>query len=463
MILITEKNKNLLPVLDRLQKIIFLSALLLTVISQDPLFGKLSWIMLIIICGFNANFSAYAVFFFSAFFIPSVFNVPLFFTIKHFHIAFVVLLAVYFLKQNLFYKIRKNVYSIFPFVPWLLILSVSFISSILYHQTHSALSMSANILSVVISFSVIACILVGEYELILNSLLFFIFGVSTRIFLAADKTFYGWPVSRLAEPLIHNTHVGFLASSSLFLLLPFILTKQDFKKQLVSWFMLIFVSMGLLLSCSRTAWFSALISYFLFFILLFLLRHTNHLPKMKISIKWFIAGVSLLFFTLLLVGICSSQEMMDRLAALQIFFEADYWQYILQDRQNFGPFGFFRLAQFSTVGNIIKHNFLFGVGLSREVTDFHCFYLTIFGGTGLFGLFLFFSFCFLWMKSLLRQMFQGRDDLNVFRIGVFCAFFVWLVSSLMETFIIQFNVWMIITMGIILTQSAVAGKTDLSS
>lgn len=216
--------------------------------------------------------------------------------------------------------------------------------------------------------------------------------------------------------------------------------------------MLLVVSLGLLLSCSRTAWSSALISYFLFCILLFFFQHTNCLPKLQIPIKWFITGVSFLFFVLLLLGMLWSQEMVDRLAALQFFLERDYWQYIFQDQQNFGPFGFFRLAQFSVIKHILKHSFLFGIGLSREVTDFHCLYLTLFGGTGFIGLFLFLSFCFAWAKSLFVQIFQRIDDLNLFRIGVLCAFSVWLISSLMETFMIQFNVWIVLTAGIVLAR-----------
>ena len=90
------------------------------------------------------------------------------------------------------------------------------------------------------------------------------------------------------------------------------------------------------------------------------------------------------------------------------------------------------------------------VGFIREVTDFHSVYLSILGATGVIGFLVFLYFCFTFYKTLLEIIYLNNDDLAYFRMGVLSAFTLWLIYSLMESFIVQFNVWVIFTLGALL-------------
>ena len=399
------------------------------------------------------NFIIYVVFFSAAFFIPLGLSFPFFFPLKHFHVSLGALVLFCLAKEDLIGKVKTHYHLVFPLISWLAILFVSYVSNLAQGESHGTLMMTLNLLSLVISSSFLIWILADKKEAIPDAILFFVFGVCIRVILAAAKSFRNWPASEMVEGLIHNNHIGFVTSGALFLLLPFLLMKYNFKKQLAAWGMFITILIGLLLSCSRTAWLSTLVGYFLFCVFLFFLDQTHALPTLRIPIKGFIWGVSLFFYVALLLSIFSSPETKDRFAAMQILFEPSHWDHALTHDQNFGPLGFLRLDQFFATREIWRHHGLFGVGFSRYVMDFHCLYLTMLGASGVLGSLFFLFFCFLWLKELFSAMLSTANEFNLFRVGILCAFCAWLTTSFLETFLIQFNIWILIVAGIIMSSA----------
>ncbi len=432
-----------------LQRISILFTLCYIVLLQGyPFFGKFGWLLFALLCGLNRDFALYATFFFSAFFVATGFFKNPLFSIKHFHIALSFLLMMHFLYGDLIAKIKLNYKYAASLLIWVVLILISIISS--ESRDLWALKMNGNILSCVMSAFILVCIAKRRKDILLNAILFFVFGTCLRIILAGwasvQKPFF----IHLNEQLIYNNHIGFLASSSIFLLFPYFLTKQDFMKRFLCSVMMVILFIGLMLSCSRTGWFSFLISYCLFSALFYFSHRKQFISKVSLNIKWFWGITAVLFLGIGIMGFYFNYDVLSRILALEKLFDLDYLKYTFNDRQNFGFLGFFRLSQFETAAQIFKTHLLFGIGFCHKVIDFHSLYLSILGGTGILGLVLFGLFCYLWGRMLLRRTFLYLDDLNLFRIGLFCSFFVWLTYSFMETFIVQFNIWVLLAAGIAL-------------
>ena len=447
--------------IDYFQHTILLIILSSTLLFQKYFFiSKVAWLLLSILCGINITFAIYAVFFFGAFFVTTDFLPHLFFTVKHFQIAIMLLALTCFFRGKLSFKAHNLARFGKIFLPWLLILLISTLAVLRGDQLTRVFKINGNILSCVLSALLLMATVKVSKENVSNAILFFLFGVCLRVSLAALTQAgirYYFPI----EGLFYNNHIGFLCATTLFLTLPFLILKRGWFGQVLCWFTLGLVCTGLLMSCSRTGWFSFLISYFLFSTLFFSLQESNPSLKSTWKTREFLIGTALMFTVILFLGSFMSRDVIDRVFALQRLFDRQFWNYTFHT-DNFGFFGFHRLHQFITIVKIMKQSHLLGIGFTQEVTDFHSLYLTILGGTGVLGLCLFCIFISNWLKPLYRVIFQpDRDGFNIMRIGVLSAFVAWLVYSLMETFVVQFHIWLIVALGFML-QKRVPAKLQLA-
>ncbi len=439
-----------------LQRLVVLISLIAVIALQKHiLLGKFAWLAIALLCGINVDFAVYAIYFFAAFFNGVGYFPKLFFTLKHLHIALILLIGIHLLKGNLWSKTFRNAKKSFSLTLWIAILVISTLSALMgiggKGQVLRVLMTNANILSLVFAAFVLVC-LIERKELILNSLLFFVFGVSLRVILGAAANHH-LPYLPTEEPLLFNNHIGFLSCFSLFILLPFLITKQGIARRIICWFLLILIFSGLLLSYSRTGWFSFLILYPIFFLWLRKIKINPANPRSGQQYIGYLAVTFLTFLVILIAGILLDQEILPRLYIFKKLLDPQYLYYTLHDKQNFGSLGIHRLAQFSVLGHIFARHWLVGTGFTHEVFDFHSLYLTVLGGTGLVGLSLFFIFCILWFQKLMVASFRTIDNLNVFRIGILFATLVWLFYSFFETFLVQFNMWIIIATGMLMSES----------
>lgn len=431
---------------------IFLSSIVVSIIFQKHLFvGKFGWLFLALLSAVEPKFAVYAVFFFSAFFHSTGFLPHLFFTIKHFHVAVGLLFVILLIRSELFSRIKSTYKSAaILLVPWMLLILTSSVASLFWDQAPAmrAFLTNANVFSLVLSAAFLVCV-ISERQVIINGLFVFTFGVALRVFLSmplhiADQFYFG-------EDISFNNHIGFLSASSIFILFSLALSAQP--KYRISYYsvssaLLLWIFAGLILSCSRTGWIAFCVSFTIF---IFFFNRMRTSPSVRDSVvsRYFILGALIVLFGMILASFFISQDVHGRISAFSNFARLDYWKQILTD-QNFGCFGFFRMHQFISIKELLKTNWLMGVGFGRQITDFHSLYLTVLGGTGVIGLVIFLTFVIKWSRLLIDELHTMDDGCNLFRLGVFSAFVVWLVYSFMETFIVQFNIWMLFAVGTIL-------------
>ncbi len=433
---------------QRLLLLVAISSII--IFHTNVLFTKICWVLCAILFAIESQLAIYATFFFDAFFVSAGFFPNLFFTVKHFHIAIILLTLIQLLKGELWIKLKRNCGSAFILFCWLFLLAISTYSSYFQTDTISILRTNANILSLILSSTLLVCIIDNNKTVFKNALFFFILGVCLRVVLAG-LIHFGFRFYQQEEGLMNNNHIGFLTSSSIFIVLAFLMTQKRKIEKLFFSILLIFIFSGLLFSCSRTGWISFFLSFICFNFLFFLMDKTNCHNATFIKKRYFLMLNLSIFSLIVLTAFLMNFNIHERISALPQLLTSDYWYFTLHDRQNFGFLGIFRLNQFNTFNFIMKHSYLFGIGLSHQVTDFHSLYMTVIAGTGLVGFFLFLYFCFLWFKSLFIKIFiQTRDGLNLFRLAILSSCFIWLFYSFMETFIVQFHIWLIITAGLIL-------------
>ena len=165
----------------------------------------------------------------------------------------------------------------------------------------------------------------------------------------------------------------------------------------------------------------------------------------------------LTFFSIFIATFFTKGLFGQRIRTLKRLLIPEYWSYTIHDVKNFGFLGFQRLTQFGELSKILKVHPVWGVGLIHSVTDFHSLFLTILAGTGFVGLFLFLFFLFSWARKLVvPHLHHDKDGLYLYRVGALCACLVWVLYSFMESFVVQFHIWIMLAVGCVLHETLTA-------
>lgn len=435
-----------------LQKSLLLLALLLTVvISPKLMWPKAGWMLLAILITLNVDFGIYASYFMSTFFIGAGYFPNLEFTIKHFHIAFFLTIFILLLRGELIESLKTKAKFISVYWLWIFIVLISSLAGFINeHGFDQILKTNANLLSVILS-AIFLTVIIYNKETFVNAIYFYALGTCARILIAFLGILPARPYyMQIPEVLLFNNHIGFLASSSLFLMISLMIHDQKPLKQIMISIMILITLFGTLVSCSRTGWLSIIITSVIFAVLN---RPFLHDPKMRPFLsraKKILAFTIISFVVVFIIGIISEPFVFDRIVALGRLMKAEYWSLTFNDRQNFGFLGIYRLNQFAEVKNMLQTNWFIGTGLDRAATNLHSLFLTILGGVGIIGFISFVLFCVLWMRQLRPKYFKKDDSLRLIRVGIFCSFIVWLIYSFLESFFLQFHIWAIFSLGSIL-------------
>lgn len=446
-----------------IQWFVFSSALILTVAFQGHLLlRKLGWVLLAGLSLMKIDFAILAAAFFSAFFISSGFIPDLFFTVKHFHVMMALIGFAILVSRRLFSTVwtgaKQNGNQIYNLIFWLGILFISNLSAVSGALDLHALKTSANLLSL-LACSALLTSLIREAPMIGNTLLFLGFGVLIRIILSSLASLGGYQ-SQFFEPIAYNNHLSFLITSSFFLLLPIFFSSTQLSKKVSILVMLIVLFAALVFTRSRTGWFTFVICFSLYAISFFKYCTRHNETQLARAGKRFYVTISFVFVSIFVMALLINVDVWLRVDYLKFFVDWEYLKFMVRDVQNFGFLGIGRLNQFVVTWEIFKHHWLTGVGFTHAVTDLHCLYLTFLAGSGIAGFLMFILFCCRWFRRLL-QFLAIKDESNLLRIGVMYSLLVWLLSSLMESFFLQFHIWLIIAMGMILAKPI--GRTTESS
>lgn len=415
------------------------------------LFARAGWTFLVILFVIDIRYSLYTIFFSAAFFHPSTFLPNHFFTLKHFHIALALTLVVQITKNQFWKNLVAGIKISRPLIYLILIISIGFIPFYRQSNPFSFYKVALNFLMVLSSFVYISGMIKKNEALLRHCLLLFTLGVTTHIIIAflnfsTNSNFLG------GLSIVHNNHLGVLSSFAVFHAIGYALSTSKISFKIFGWLNVFLIFSALVLSCSRTSWFSFFISY-LIFINSFQSRIYSP-PSWKKQKRLVIFGSIFIFLMIVFFLFKSNLTVSERIGHLYQVADFRYWKFTLNDYQNFGFLGAHRLRQINELWSTLHTNPLLGRGFNNEVFGYHGFYYVVLGGSGLIGLALFFVFIRTLLVKLIRTLHNNSNSekLLILKICILCAMIDWLLCSVMETLFLQFSVWINIVACLIIIQ-----------
>lgn len=410
---------------------------------------RIAWTLLAIFFVLDVKYSVWAIFFHASFFVTAGFVPNLFFTLKHFHISLLITALVQALTNGFAHQCRAGFRIVRPMWPVFALVLVASLSGIVYLQK-SILMRTGNLVSVFMALAYLAGFFENKEKYWHDALLAFVLGVSSQIAIALVNIAFHSNSHELN--VIHNNHLGILSACSFFFACA--LSVISFKK--VSRWLAVFVSgillLSIVLSCSRTAWLSFIFALTSFFVLVW---NNTKGEQVRRSFRFGLLILGGIFAVILTHQILTNYYVSQRILELKRLVDLESWRYTLYDSQNFGFFGIYRLTQLYVLGNLSPLQVLIGQGFSATVTDFHGLYFTIIGASGICGLILFALFT----RNILRRLLSairssGTNEEVLLRSAAFCSILVWLLSSFMETLLLQYSSWIPVLVGLLLTKPA---------
>ena len=435
----SKEKENALKTATIMGEMVFLFLLASTILPPAYLWvARISWILLAVYFAKNIDYGLCALFFYAAFFSSSGFAKGLFFTLKHFHIAFFITLTTHLIIHPDFRSClkggAKKQWGVLK--PFLLMLLVSILPIGKSFPSNSTWLLLSNLLLTMFCFFYLQSLLFVSPTPLAKLLTYFLIGTSLSVLYGMCYDYF------VHDPLnyhvLHNKHLAVEVASCLFFALSLFFLTQNKLSKTFYFFILIILFSALILTCGRTAWISTILSTILFFN--FTYKHSQK-RSLCIHQKYFLV---LLFSTLAILVFFGfhSELIASRYKEIPLLWSLDYWHHTLSDQQNFGFFGIFRLRQVYELWSILKTNPLLGRGFSRDIMGFHGLYFSILGGGGIVG----FSFLVQFIRNLLHKTIQAvnqASDLNHFYLSLatLCSLSSWLLCSFMQTLILQFSVW----------------------
>ncbi len=407
-------------------------------------FARIGWIFQSILFVLDIRYALYAVFFNSAFFNPAGFLENAWFTVKHFHLSLGILLLVRIMKGDLPGDLRRAGKIVRHFLPLAGIIAIGFWNFSYLGADRKALMIPANLSLVILMITAVGGVLLGfepqqRLKILGDALRFFLFGVLLQIAAIVIPELSVLPLWR--TDIIHNNHLGILTALSLWFALYFFGFPQRRFSHAISVTVVTVIFSALVATCSRTAWIS-----FLVVIPLWLWRT----KKSNVCTR----GLQLApFLAVILIGVTTAlclvnESIMSRVVKMPQIFDPGYWQYTLQDQQNFGFLGIFRLRDLHMLKAILMEHPFTGVGFVPQVVDFHGLFFLLLGATGSAGFFLFLFFAVrlgVKLRKASRCPSSCREE--TLAAVALCALVTWFLSMLMESYFLQFFVWIPVLVG----------------
>lgn len=129
-------------------------------------------------------------------------------------------------------------------------------------------------------------------------------------------------------------------------------------------------------------------------------------------------------------------------------FDLQYMKHSVFEDPNGGMFGE-RFVQLRSVKELFLAHPFFGEGWTNRVISFHGLFYTMLTGTGLAGFSLFIYFLYRLFRALWRALKRDPDAATaVLGIALFCSLTDWLLHCLMDTYFLQFHIWLMLAMAL---------------
>lgn len=418
--------------------IIFSVALFLTLLKgpHAPI-ARGAWVALTVLFTLEPTYRIIAIFFFSAFFMPSGIYPNSLFTIKHFHIAIMISLLVDVFRGSFVATLQKALPMAKNLSPLFAILLIGALPLVKLPVNWLSLKLTGNFALVLISLICWRAILCKNLSSIRIGTSFFVWAICLQIAngMRHDLLF----PDPFSYRILHNNHLAVLAAIAAFHALGLVLTSKSWREGILHWTSLAVIFLGLVYSCSRTAWLGFGVSFFM------LGYATLSNPRFQPSVHKI--SLVLVIGVLMFAGVLIGQALMNKQVLHRIFelgqlMSQKTWEYTLNDTQNFGFLGIFRLQQLYFLWGILKPHPLTGIGFTHDVIGFHGFYFTILGASGFLGLLIFAFYIRNTFKTVILAMNHPNDyRALIFYITVFSSLSAWLLCSFMESLFLQYGFW----------------------
>ena len=256
--------------------------------------------------------------------------------------------------------------------------------------------------------------------------------------------------SWFAQDTRFNNHFGFQLSMSFPLVLCLLLTVRRPLERLWCLGILALGIFCVVLSLSRSSMYGSLIGMSIFLILIF----GNSPREQRRRILMFALG------GLFLIAVCvaiyegiyggddTTSLFRGKLISFFKMFDLAYWRHSILEDPNGGMFGI-RFVQLREIKRMFLEHWLFGEGWTNRVISFHGLYYTMLTGTGLVGFSLFVYFMYRMFRALGKAFRRDPDpSTKALGIALFSALAIWMVHCLMDTYFLQFHIWLILAMGL---------------
>lgn len=426
---------------------LFLATLIGTLMQGEYLaIARISWVLLAFLFAIKETYILYACFFFASFFHSAGFAPDFVFTIKHFHIALGIGWAGTLIQKGMpcsVYSIRKVLWYFFPFF---LIVAFGLLNYLRISPTLTSVRIPFNILLTMSCAAALIFIIFGQITkansqgLLKNCLLYLSGGVFVQIALGILN--HVFKTDYLNIVIFHNNHIGILSVLGFFFAAAaYKCSSSGSYSRYISFLFTVVLFLGVLLSCSRTSWISFAIGYSTFLIIskryieVFKWKEFVSMPSRKRLIISSLIGLT--------IGLSFiNQSFYNRIINMDQLINPSYWDYIIADTQNFGCFGIYRLRDLQNVVEGLRTNPLIGVGFTRTVVNIHGFLFLTLSATGIIGLVLLISFGVLLLSKLWHYIrSKAHYENRFFALAGLCTMISWFFISLMESYFLQFIVW----------------------
>ncbi len=426
------------PAQQRRWLVVLAAAMLMTLLEGEwKWLARIGWVLLGVVFALDIRHAVYALFFYAAWFHPTGFMAKMMFSLKHFQLAFFMAFTVHAVNGNPVKTFITGFRNNRIFYPVLAILGIGLLNYFRFHQYPQALRTPLNLFLIMTALFYLGGILenfkADSEKILRRGMFFFVAAVTLQIFVALQNTIAD--THYFNAPLIHNNHIGILAALSFFYALGLFMAEPKGTLKNLCGVSALVMSAAVIASCSRTAWFSFLFSLVTFLVLSY--QHRRAEQSVRVRKRHSLLAVVILGALVVLISKLSF-EVGVRVQSLPQLLDGAYWQYTINDFQNFGFLGIFRLLQIYALKDILHSQPLLGVGFTRQVVDFHGFYFCLIGATGFAGLLTFAYFTRQLLNNLLSAIRKPAScPTFFFRVAIFCSFISWLGCCFIETYIVQ--------------------------
>ncbi len=367
-----------------------------------------------------------------------------FFSVKPVQIIMLLLIGALCVRKKLFFKDPLD---------WLVvgsligILAISLIAGAYSEDPLKAFRVNVNFALLIVLCKVLMSMIDGK-EIIWKILKYYFFGVVFLCLVHAANMAFGWML--FAQETRFNNHFGFLLSMSFPLGLCMLFTARNIAARLWYFGVLLLAFFCTVLTLSRSSLYGSVIGMAIF--LGVFLARSGTLQRRRV---YGLIGTAALLIVVPVIlyeslpGITDATSLLGgKLSSFFRLLDWEYWRYAMFEDPNGGMFGR-RFVQLREVQEIFTQHWLFGEGWTNRVISFHGLFYTVLTGTGLAGFLLFVYFLYRMFRTLWKIPRRDPDPATrVLAIALFCSLADWMLHCLLDTYFLQFHIWLILAMSL---------------